>query len=120
MARKLKGTQPLSKQITLRVTASLAADVAKDAACAGRSDTDYLRLLIENRNGVVTINALPPKMSPDHRENIRYFKATSNNMNQLAKRAHESSHAGTLNDAIYVNFLESLQGIEMLLSTALI
>lgn len=57
-----------------------------------------------------------PKLNPADRELLRYFRAASNNLNQIARRANIDHQAGTLNDAIYGEILVALQIIERYLA----
>lgn len=84
-----------------------------EADAARISTNELLVHLI--REGNVRIFA-QPKLNPADRKLVRYFRAASNNLNQIARRAHIDHQNGTLNDVTYGEILSCLQIVERYLA----
>ena len=116
MTRTKKNTEKLSKQLTFRIADSEYAAYLKKVLASGLSSSDFFRdVVLRNKT---TIHAVA-HISDDQRELLRYFRAASNNLNQIAKLCHIENKKGALNDASYLNLLRSLQSIETCLKQGL-
>jgi len=78
-----------------------------DTACLTKSA--YLRRAIINNETAIIITK---KITADHREMIRYFRATSNNLNQIAHRCNLDNQRGILSEKNYLAILHALENIE--------
>jgi len=80
------------------------------------SKSEFFRLVLLNR-----IADLPskPKVTTDYKHCLFYFNKTSNNLNQIAKRINIDAKNGSVTDATYRRFMNTLISISNLLSGAL-
>lgn len=116
MARPLKGKEPLGKPIAIRLSASDRAVYDAKVAASGMNQAEFFRdVVLKNKTRITAL----PVMDNDKRKLLRYFQSTSNNMNQLAKRANLENKKGSLSDETYVEVLKSLRQIELMLKQVL-
>jgi phosphotransferase system IIB component len=109
MGRPIKNTEKLKPQVSFRMTESEHTIFMKKVTESGLRSSDFIRnVVLKNKT---TIQAVVG-MSDDKRELVRYFRAASNNLNQLAKRCNQDNQKGTLSDASYKLLLKSLLMIE--------
>jgi hypothetical protein len=95
MAKPKKTKEKLSHQISFRLTTSEHNAYMQKVLASGLTSSIFFRdAVLKNRT---TINAAA-HMTDEKRELIRYFRATSNNINQIAKRCHMDNKKGILND----------------------
>ncbi len=109
MARPKKMSEKLSHQISFRLTVPEHNAYMQKVLASGLTSSDFFRdAVLKNRT---TINAVA-HLTDEKRELIRYFRATSNNINQIARRCNLDNKKGILNDTSYTTLLQSLQRIE--------
>jgi hypothetical protein len=109
MAKPRKNTEKLSKQLTFRIAPSEHSTYLEKVTASGLSSSDFFRdVVLRNKTKIHAV----VRMNDDQFELIRYFRAASNNLNQLAKLCHIDNRKGALSDTSYLNLLRSLQSIE--------
>lgn len=116
MARPLKGNEPLGKPISVRLSAADRAAYDAKVAASGLNQAEFFRdVVLKNKTKITAL----PKINDDKRRLLRYFQSTSNNMNQLARRANIDNQNGSLSDGTYLAILRALRQIEAALTQVL-
>lgn len=108
MAQQKKKTVGLSKPVSFRLSESDHAAYLKKCADAGLKPSQFFReCVLGNKTQVVARLT----GSPDLKTLLFLFNKTSNNINQLAHRAHKDHLAGQLDNKAYREILYSLDSI---------
>jgi hypothetical protein len=116
MAKPKKNKEKLSHQISFRLTTSEHNVFMQKVIASGLTSSDFFRdAVLKNKT---TINAVA-HLTDEGRELIRYFRAASNNINQIARRCNLDNKKGILNETSYKTLLQSLQRIESMLKAGL-
>ena len=116
MARPKKNTEMFSKPVSFRLTATDHAAYQEKVIASGLSPSNFFRdVVLKNKTRIYAA----AQLNDNQKELIRYFRAASNNMNQLAKRCNIDNKRGILTDKSYIALLESLQTIERYLRQAI-
>lgn len=111
-----KEKEALSKPVAFRLPASAYSEFKQKVEASGLSASEFFRqAILKNKTNIVARQTL----TEDYRALTRYYRATSNNMNQIAYRANLDNLHRRLNDKAYVQILEELRAIERQLAEAL-
>lgn len=106
-------TKPDAEKVLMKMSLRLteADHSAYMAKCreAGLTRSEFLRDCVLRNRTKVLARAAPP--SADMRRVLFLWGKTSNNMNQLAHRAHADNLAGILSEATYCSILSELNAI---------
>lgn len=116
MPRSLTDRPRLSHPVAFRLTeADHAAYVAKVEASGLKPSAFFRECVLTNRTHIVARST-----ASGDKQRLQYlFNKTSNNMNQLAHRAHKDYHAGVIGEATYAAVLEQLAALRGELRSAL-
>lgn len=108
-----------SRPVCFRLSEPEYATYRARCAAAGLSVSDFFRAaVLANRTQIVAIRK--PLSSPDPLRLLYLVNKTSNNINQLARRANEDNLAGKLDEPTYGKILAQLELIATQLKDAVL
>ncbi|MEE1981506.1 plasmid mobilization protein [Shewanella xiamenensis] len=94
--------------VSFRIPNDAHADFSDKAKNANMSLTDYFKEAIINDKSVVMAKQQQPR---DRKELLFLFSKTSNNLNQIAHRAHTDNLRGVLSERSYQMIIAQLNAI---------
>ena len=108
MAKPRKHAEALTKLFSVRLPESEYRTWQAKVQESGLSASEFFRqAVLANRTRIAPYR----KPSPDIRRMLFLMNKTSNNINQLAHRAHVDHMAGVLSESIYTRILQDLETI---------
>jgi hypothetical protein len=114
--RRWRATRALGKVVAFRVTSSDFDEYQGKFSASGLSQSEFFRrYVLTNATQVIA----RPRSSVDKDRLLYLFGSASNNLNQLAHRAHLDNLASNLSEQTYQALLDQLQQISRSLKAAL-
>lgn len=103
---KKQDSEKLTKTIAWRVTEAVKDRLDADYRKSGKTQSDFLRDLLEHQKPTIIGKAAPSK---DLKQLVFLFNKASNNINQLAHRANTAALDGTADEKTYRGILAALE-----------